>query len=170
MHPGEDPYFEYYFRVNFDGSGLTALTTPGANHAVSFSSDLKYYVDTWSRVDLSPVAELHRTEDGKKIAELEHGDISELEQSGWRAPEPFVVKGRDGKTDIWGIIIRPSHFDPSRKYPVVESIYAGPQSSFVRKSFSAYSTMQSLAEPGLVVVQIDCMGTSRASVPPNALP
>jgi dipeptidyl aminopeptidase/acylaminoacyl peptidase len=163
MHQGEDPYFQHYFRVNFDGSGLTPLTTPAANHAVSFSSDLKYYVDTRSRVDLPPVSELHRTEDGKLITELERTDTSALAQSGWRAPEAFAAKGRDGVTDIWGVIIRPSNFDPSKKYPVVELIYAGPQDSFVPKSFSAYNPMQALAELGFVVVQIDGMGTSNRS-------
>ncbi|MGA3027884.1 MAG: DPP IV N-terminal domain-containing protein [Bryobacteraceae bacterium] len=163
MHPGEDPYFEHYFRVNFDGSGLMALTEAGANHAVSFSSDLKYYVDTSSRVDLPPVSELRRTDDGKVLAELERTDISALVASGWRPPEPFVAKGRDGRTDIWGILILPSNFDPAKKYPVVELIYAGPQDSFVPKSFSPYNSMQSLAELGFIVVQIDGMGTSNRS-------
>jgi dipeptidyl aminopeptidase/acylaminoacyl peptidase len=163
MHPGEDPYFEHYFRINFDGSGLVPLTEAGANHAVKFSSDLKYYVDTWSRVDLPPVSELRRTEDGKLLVELEHTDISGLAATGWRAPEAFVAKGRDGGTDIWGIINRPSNFDASKKYPVVELIYAGPQDSFVPKSFSTYNPMQALAELGFIVVQIDGMGTSNRS-------
>ena len=163
MHPGEDPYFEHYFRINFDGSDLVQLTEAGANHAVSFSSDLKYYVDTWSRVDLPPESDLRRTGDGKVLAELERTSISALVESGWRAPESFVAKGRDGRTDIWGIVIRPSNFDPSKKYPVVELIYAGPQDSFVPKSFSPYNPMQSLAELGFIVVQIDGMGTSNRS-------
>ena len=163
MHQGEDPYFEHFFRINFDGSGLTPLTEAGANHRVNFSSDMKYYVDTWSRVDLAPVSVLRRTEDGKALADLEHTDISALAKSGWRAPESFVAKGRDGKTDIWGIICRPRNFDPSKKYPVVELIYAGPQDSFVPKSFSPYNPMEALAEIGFVVVQIDGMGTSNRS-------
>jgi dipeptidyl aminopeptidase/acylaminoacyl peptidase len=163
MHPGEDPYFEHYFRINFDGSGLLPLTEAGANHWVSFSPDFKYYVDIKSRIDLAPVSELRRTEDGKVLAELERTDISALVQHGWRAPEAFVAKGRDGRTDIWGIIIRPSNFDPSKKYPVVEQIYAGPQDSFVPKAFSPNNSMQSLAELGFIVVQIDGMGTSNRS-------
>lgn len=163
MHAGEDPYFVHYFRINFDGSNLTALTSPGANHSVTFSTDLKFYVDTWSRVDLPPQSELRRTEDGKTIMELERTDITALQRTGWHPPEAFSAKGRDGVTDIWGVIVRPFNFDPEKKYPVVELIYAGPQSSFVPKSFSVYNSMQSLAELGFVVVQIDGMGTSNRS-------
>ncbi len=163
MHTGEDPYFEHYFRVNFDGSGLTAFTEAGADHHVSFSSDLKYYVDTASRVDMAPVSVLRSAADGKALVELERTDIGALVKSGWRAPEPFSAKGRDGKTDIWGVIMRPTNFNPSLKYPVVELIYAGPQDSFVPKAFSPYYSMQSLAELGFVVVQIDGMGTSNRS-------
>src|SRR6185437_9740097 len=157
MYPGKDPYFNHYFRINFDGSGLTPLTQADANHIVSFSPDMKYYVDQWSRVDLPPISELHSTADGKKIADLEHG------KSEAPAPESFHAPGRDGKTEIWGVIFRPTHFDPSKKYPVIENIYAGPQDSFVPKSFSAYNPMQSLAELGFIVVQIDGMGTSNRS-------
>ncbi len=124
---------------------------------------MKYYVDTWSRVDLSPIAELRRTEDKKLLLELERGDVSELTKAGWQPPEVFTAMGRDGKTDIWGIIIRPTNFDPSKKYPVIETIYAGPQGSFTPKSFSAYSPMQSLAELGFIVVQMDGMGTANRS-------
>ena len=163
VDPKQDPYFAQYYRINFDGTGLTALTSANGNHAVSFSADNAYYVDTWSRVDLAPVSQLRRTSDGQLVMELEHGDASALVKAGWRAPEPFVAKGRDGKTDIWGVIIRPTRFDPSRKYPVIENIYAGPQGSFVPKSFAAYTGMQSLAELGFIVVQIDGMGTANRS-------
>ena len=163
MYPGKDPYFVHSYRINFDGSGLTAYTEGDGNHTVVFSPDMKYYVDTWSRVDLPPVAELRRTEDRKTLAELERGDIQELLKTGWRAPEAFKALGRDGKTDIWGVIIRPGSFDPSKKYPVIELVYAGPQDSFVPKSFRAYHEMQSLSELGFIVVQIDGMGTSNRS-------
>ena len=163
MTAGIDPYFVHYYRINFDGSGLTALTSGDADHHVAFSDDMKYYVDTWSRVDLAPVSELHRTDDGKMLAEIERGDIQPLLKAGWRAPEPFVAKGRDGVTDIWGVIFRPTNFDSSKRYPVIESIYAGPQDSFVPKSFRAFYSMQSMAELGFIVVQIDGMGTSNRS-------
>ncbi len=163
MYPGKDPYFTHYYRINFDGSGLTALAEADGDHTVSFSSDMKYYVDLWSRVDLPPVSQLRRTEDGKVLMELERGDISALLATGWRPPEVFTAMGRDGKTDIWGIIIRPTNFDPSKKYPVIENIYAGPQGSFVPKTFSTQLGMQSLAELGFIVVQIDGMGTANRS-------
>src|SRR5262249_1193597 len=163
MYPGKDPYFTHCYRINFDGSGLVALTETGASHNVAFSADMKYYVDTWSRVDLAPVSELRRTEDRKVLLELERGDITELVKAGWRAPEEFSSTGRDGKTDIWGIIIRPASFDPNKRYPVIENIYAGPQGSFVPKTFTAYTFMYSLAELGFIVVQIDGMGTANRS-------
>jgi hypothetical protein len=163
MYPGKDPYFVHYYRINFDGSGLMALTDADANHSVSYSSDMKYYVDTWSRVDLPQFSELRSTIDKKLIAELEHADIQELVKTGWRAPEVFTAFGRDGKTDIWGVIYRPSNFNPVKKYPVIENIYAGPQDSFVPKSFAAYNPMQAMAELGFIVVQVDGMGTSNRS-------
>ncbi|MEO7270804.1 MAG: DPP IV N-terminal domain-containing protein, partial [Vicinamibacterales bacterium] len=163
MYPGKDPYFVHYYRINFDGSGLTPLTTADANHVVTLSTDAKYYVDTYSRIDQAPVSELHRSADASLAGEIERGDISALVKAGWRAPEPFVAKGRDGTTDIYGVIFKPSTFDPARKYPVIENIYAGPHSSFVPKAFAAYNQMQSLAEVGFVVVQIDGMGTSNRS-------
>jgi dipeptidyl aminopeptidase/acylaminoacyl peptidase len=163
MYPGKDPYFVHYYRINFDGTGLTPLTTADANHAVRLSPDLKFYVDTYSRVDAAPVSELHRAADGSLEMTLEKADITQLVKAGWKPPEVFVAKGRDGMTDIWGVIFRPTNFDASRKYPVIENIYAGPQSSFVPKSFAAFNQMQAQAEIGFVVVQIDGMGTSNRS-------
>jgi dipeptidyl aminopeptidase/acylaminoacyl peptidase len=161
MNPKQDPYFTQYYRINFDGTGLTAFTETDGDHTVAYSADRKYYVDTWSRVDQPPISQLRRTEDRKVMLELEQGDISELVAAGWMAPEVFVAKGRDGKTDIWGVIYRPTNFDPSRKYPVIEAIYAGPQGSFVSKSFSG--TANPLTELGFIVVQIDGMGTNNRS-------
>jgi dipeptidyl aminopeptidase/acylaminoacyl peptidase len=163
MYPGKDPYFVHYYRINFDGTGLTPLTTADANHAVSFSPDRQFYVDTYSRVDLAPIAELHKTADASRMMDVQKADISELVKAGWKAPEVFVAKGRDGKTDIWGVIYRPTHFNPAEKYPVIENIYAGPQGAFVPTSFAAYNAMQAQAEIGFIVVQIDGMGTNYRS-------
>jgi dipeptidyl aminopeptidase/acylaminoacyl peptidase len=163
MYPGKDPYFANFYRINFDGTGLTRLTEADANHAVAFSSDMKFYVDTWSRIDLAPVMEVRRTADNSLLTTAEKGDTASLTAAGWKAPEVFVTAGRDGKTDIWGIIIRPSNFDPAKKYPVIENIYAGPQGSFVPKSFMAYNQMMAQAEIGFIVVQIDGMGTANRS-------
>ncbi len=161
--PGQDPYFVQYARINFDGTGLTRLTDADGDHSAVFSADRKYYVDTWSRVDLPPHSQLRRTEDQRVVAELETTDASALLKFGIRYPEVFVAKGRDGVTDIWGVIIRPMNFDPARKYPVIENIYAGPQGSFVPKTFSALSADQAMAELGFIVVHIDGMGTSNRS-------
>jgi len=163
MNPGEDPYFTHYYRINFDGTGLTRFTDADGNHTVTFSVGRKYYVDAWSRVDLPPVAQLRSTETRKVIMDLERADASALLAAGLGFPEVFVAKGRDGKTDIWGTIVRPMNFDPGKKYPVIEQIYAGPQGSFVPKTFSAVSSTQALAELGFIVVQIDGMGTSNRS-------
>ena len=160
---GQDPYFAQYYRINFDGTGLTRLTAADGDHAAVFSKDHKYYVDTWQRVDLAPVAQLRRSEDQKVVLDLDKGDTSALLAAGFKFPEVFVGKGRDGKTDIWGTITRPLNFDPKKKYPVIENIYAGPQGSFVPKTFSPLAPDQALAELGFIVAHIDGMGTSNRS-------
>jgi dipeptidyl aminopeptidase/acylaminoacyl peptidase len=159
----EDPYLLHYYRVNFDGTGLIDLTPARGNHAADWSGDNKFYVDTYSSVDAPPVAELRRTSDGALVMQLETPDIQPLSAAGWRPPEVFVSKARDGVTDIWGVIFRPTNFDPTKRYPVIENIYAGPQGSFVPKSFTVNNAMRNLAELGFIVVQIDGMGTSNRS-------
>jgi dipeptidyl aminopeptidase/acylaminoacyl peptidase len=167
----EDPYFVHYYRVNFDGSGLVTLTEGNGTHSIQYSPDRRYLIDTYSRVDMAPVHNLRRVSDGKLVCPLEKADIRELIANGWTPPEVFVAKGRDGKTDIWGIIVRPKGLDPTRsgaagpskKYPVVESIYAGPQSSYVPKRFSPVRQFASLADLGFIVVQMDGMGTANRS-------
>jgi dipeptidyl aminopeptidase/acylaminoacyl peptidase len=172
MHPGKDPYYKHYFRVDFDGRNLVALTSADATHEVRFSPDMTRYVDTYSRVDLPTVSELHDARDGRLIAMLERGDISRLTAAGFRPPEPFVAKARDGKTDIWGLVVRPRDYDPAKRYPVIENIYAGPHDSFVPKAFWPFGYhsggdkvigMQAQADLGFIVVQIDGMGTANRS-------
>jgi dipeptidyl-peptidase-4 len=159
----QDPYFIHFYRVNFDGAGLVALTEGNGTHSVQYSPDRAYLIDSISRVDQPPVHELRRTSDGSLVCRLEEADISELVSGGWNTPEPFVAKGRDGVTDIWGVICRPRDFDPAKKYPVIEHIYAGPQSAFVPKSFGGERRFSALTELGFVVVQIDGMGTAHRS-------
>ncbi|MBI4662749.1 MAG: prolyl oligopeptidase family serine peptidase [Verrucomicrobia bacterium] len=159
-NPDQDPYLIHYYRVNFDGTELIPLTEGNGNHSLQYSPDRKYLIDTYSRVDLAPIHELRQASDGKLFCRLEEADITDLKSSGWEAPEVLVAKGRDGKTDIWGIISRPRNLDPKQKYPVLEDIYAGPQSSFVPKSFSAGSRYESLTKLGFIVVKIDGMGTA----------
>jgi dipeptidyl aminopeptidase/acylaminoacyl peptidase len=163
MYPGKDPYFAGYYRINFDGAGLTRLTPEDADYIGSYSHDGQFFVDTYSRLDLAPVLELRRVSDNSVLATFEKGDMSGLLAAGWKPPEVFISKGRDGKTDVWGIIMRPTNFDASKKYPVVEYIYAGPQGSFVPKTFLVYSPMMEQAEVGFIVSQMDGMGTSNRS-------
>ena len=157
----EDPYLIHYYRINFDGSNMKCLTPAEGNHTATFSHDYRFLVDVYSKTDTPPVAELRSADDGKLIATLEKADISKLKEMNYRAPEVFKAKGRDGRTDIWGIIVRPTNFDPARKYPVIEYIYAGPGEAYTPKSFSpSLWNMSDLAELGFIVVQLDGMGTS----------
>ena len=163
MNQDEDPYFVHFYRIGYDGTGLTELTPEPGNHRVSFSPDNRFFADVFSSVDQPPVSQLRRASDGGLVMELERADISALLETGWKMPEPFAARGRDGRTDIWGVIYRPTNFDPSIAYPVIEKIYAGPHSSFVPKTFAAYRSDQALAELGFIVVQIDGMGTANRS-------
>jgi len=161
MVPDEDPYLLRYYRIRFDGTGLTCLTPEEGMHQAWFSEDKRFLVDVYSLVNKAPVAVLRSAANGKIITPLEKADISGLLKTGWIAPEPFVAKGRDGKTDIWGIIIRPTNFDPTKKYPVLEYIYAGPGSQYTPKSFFSINRyINPIAELGFIVIQLDGMGTS----------
>jgi dipeptidyl aminopeptidase/acylaminoacyl peptidase len=160
LHPNQDPYHIHYARVNLDGTNLVALTEGDGTHAIAASPDHAYFIDTYSRIDAPPVTELRSMTDGALITVLERADHAALLSAGWRPPERHVAKGRDGHTDIYGVIFRPSAFDPARKYPVIEQIYAGPQGQFVPKSFAPVHGPQALAELGFIVVQIDGMGTN----------
>ena len=159
VRAGEDPYHHQLCRINFDGSGFVQLTPGDGDNTVEFSPDGNYFIAKYSRADLPTVSELRRSDDGKLICELEHADASRLLKSGWTMPERFVAKGRDGVTDIYGIIIKPSNFDPKKKYPVVEEVYAGPQDSFAPERFTRLVRQHTIAELGFIVVQADGMGT-----------
>jgi dipeptidyl aminopeptidase/acylaminoacyl peptidase len=163
IYADQDPYHVHYCRINFDGTGLVKLTAGDGTHTVRYSPDGGFLIDSYSRVDLAPITELRRTSDGSLVCTLETGDMSALVKAGWQVPERFVAKGRDGKTDIYGVIYRPSNFDPTKKYPVIEAIYAGPQGSFVPKDFRSFYRPQVMAELGFILVQIDGMGTSNRS-------
>jgi dienelactone hydrolase len=158
LQTGKDPYFLNWYRINFDGTGMVPLTDGDGNHTYRPAPDGKHFIDTWSRIDQPPVMQLRRSEDGKVVMELERGEMAGLIEAGWKVPEVFTAKGRDGKTDIWGVIYKPTNFDPAKKYPVIEAIYAGPHGSFVPKNFTG--APQPLAELGFIVVQIDGMGTN----------
>jgi dipeptidyl aminopeptidase/acylaminoacyl peptidase len=163
IYPSQDPYYIHFCRINLDGTGLVRLTEGDGTHTIDYSPDRRFLIDSYSRVDLPPVTELRRVEDGQRVCELERADMSALLATGWKVPERFTAKGRDGVTDIYGVIFRPTSLDPKKKYPVIEQIYAGPQGSFVPKRFQALHRPQELAELGFIVVQIDGMGTSNRS-------
>ncbi|MBT5691443.1 MAG: prolyl oligopeptidase family serine peptidase [Opitutae bacterium] len=162
-NPGQDPYLMHYYRVNFDGSGLTALTEGNGWHKITYSPDRKFIIDSYSRIDMAPVHELRRVSNGKLVCELEKADTTELEAEGWEPPEVFSAKGRDGRTDIWGIICRPRDFDPKKKYPILEEMYAGPHDSYTPKQFSTGRRYSSWTDMGFVVVKMDGMGTANRS-------
>jgi hypothetical protein len=162
MIAGQDPYFIHYYRINFDGTGLVAYTEADGTHTISWSRDHQYYIDTYSRVDMPPVVELKRASDRKSFV-LEKGDMSAALKAGFRPPEVFVAKGRDGKSDIWGFIVKPVTFDPKKKYPVIESIYAGPHGNHVPKTWGSGQNLTATAELGFVLAQVDGMGTSNRS-------
>lgn len=171
MDEGRDPYQRHLFRVDFDGKGLTRLTDAPADHDIAISDDGRFYIDVYSRPDMAPIAEL-RSIDGARLRELARGDISRLLAAGWKPPESVVTKGRDGRTGIWGMVVRPRDYDPGKRYPVIENIYAGPHDAFVPKTFWPFGYhsggdkqigMQALADLGFIVVQIDGMGTAHRS-------
>ena len=163
IRPDQDPYYLHLCRVNFDGSDVRVLTEGDGTHKITFSPDRRWFVDTWSRVDQPPVTELRRASDGARVLELERANATALTAAGWTIPERFVALGRDGTTPIYGVLIRPSHFDPTRCYPVVEEIYAGPQAAFAPKEFGRLLRQHAMAELGFIVVQMDGMGTSQRS-------
>ena len=159
----EDPYQTHLYGVGFDGKGLQSLSPENANHSVSFSPDGAFFVDSYSRPDLPGQAVLRRTKEGSNVRVLETSDASELTKMGWKFPEPFQGKAADGKTDLYGLIWRPSNFDAAKKYPIIEFAYTGPQSFFVPKSFGGTFWLQSMAELGFVVVMVDGRGTAGRS-------
>jgi len=165
VRPGQDPYYTHFCRVDLDGSNLLVLTEDDGTHRVQWEPGDEYFIDTYSRVDLPPVTELRDSATGALVCSLEEADATEVHRSrGGRWPMRFVAKGRDGKTDIYGVVLFPQDFDPNRKYPVVENIYAGPQGFFTPKAFRpSYGTQQRLADLGMIVVQCDGMGTSGRS-------
>ncbi len=155
---GNDPYFGHTYSVGFDGKNLSLLTPETANHDVSWSPDRKYFIDNYSTPN-TPIVSVLRDAKGKLMADLEKGDVTRLAATGWKAPQPIVVKARDGKTDLYGLMYTPTTVDRNKKYPIIDYIYPGPQGGSVgSRSFSASrGDNQALAELGFVVMQLDGM-------------
>jgi dipeptidyl-peptidase-4 len=161
---GQNPYFASFCRIGFDGKNLTTLTPEAGNHSVTLSPSGRFFVDNYSKPDVPPVAVL-RDDTGKLIATLERTDISRLLATGWKPPTPISVKGRDGETDVYGLMYQPANLDPNKKYPIVNHIYPGPQGGSVGGwSFSAgRGDAQALADLGFIVVEIEGMGNPNRS-------
>jgi dipeptidyl aminopeptidase/acylaminoacyl peptidase len=157
---GRDPYFRHLYRIGFDGRNLKLLTPADADHEVTLSPDGAHFVDVYSTPDTPPVAEL-RDASGKLMLTLEKADITRLTATGWKPPQPIIVKARDGVTDLYGLLYKPTSLDPARKYPIINHVYPGPQTGSVgARTFSAArGDAQALAELGFAVVEIDGMGT-----------
>jgi dipeptidyl-peptidase 4 len=156
---GRNPYFAHLYRIGFDGKNLALLTPEDGNHEVSFSSTGSYFFDSYSKPDVPAVAVV-RDDSGKLISAVAKTDISRLLAAGWQPPVPITVKARDGVTDIYGLMYKPTNLDPAKKYPIVDNIYPGPQGGSVGFwGFSpARQDCQALAELGFIVVQIEGMG------------
>ncbi|MGA8041812.1 MAG: prolyl oligopeptidase family serine peptidase [Terracidiphilus sp.] len=161
MGKGEDPYYVHGYKIRFDGSGLTPLTPEPADHTLAYSGDGLTFTDLYSTVNTAPTLVLRSAVNGAVLMQVQTADLTQLIAAGWQAPEPFHALGRDGKTDIWGVVYKPEKLDSARKYPVIEDIYAGPQGSFVPKSFSL--RIEPLTALGFAVAQIDGMGTNNRS-------
>ncbi|MFM1823228.1 MAG: hypothetical protein RI967_1494, partial [Planctomycetota bacterium] len=156
--PAQDPYHVHFARVSIDTGAITMLTAGDGTCRADFSPDRSTLLVTRARADLPPVHELRRASDGALVATLAEAAIAGPDA--FVPPERFVAKGRDGVTDIWGLVHRPSGFDPTRKYPVIEMIYAGPHGQHVPKWFETRGRAREYAELGAIVVQIDGMGTN----------
>ncbi len=157
---GRDPYFEGLYRIGFDGRNRKLLTPEDAHHDIEFSPDGRFFVDTYSTPAAPPVTVLRRA-NGELVETLERADISRLVATGWKPPTPITVKARDGTTDLYGLMFTPTTLDSTRRYPIIDYIYPGPQSGSVgSRAFSpARRDHQALAELGFIVIAIDGMGT-----------
>ncbi len=164
---GKDRDFLYYshlYRVNVDGTGMTALTPEEGDHSIVFAPRGPYFIDTYAPVGKAPVTVLRSAADGRTLLELGRGDAELLQSVGWRPPEIIRVKARDGVTDLYGLLYKPSHFDSTKSYPILDHIYPGPQVGSVgRWGWAGTGEPQALAELGFIVVQIDHQGTPRRS-------
>jgi dipeptidyl-peptidase-4 len=157
---GRDPYFRHFYKIRLDGTGLALLTPENADHDIALAPSGQFFIDAYSTPDVPPVTVL-RDLNGKTVVTLETGDITRLRATGWKPPMPITVKARDGKTDLYGLMYVPTNLDRTKKYPIVNHIYPGPQTGSVGgRSFSpARGDAQALAELGFIVVEIDGMGT-----------
>lgn len=176
-----NPYYRHLYRVGLDGRGLTALTPEAGDHQVAMSPDGSYLLDTSQSIDRPPVTVI-RALDGRVLMEVARGSDAGLRAIGWRPAETFSVKARDGVTDLWGVLHKPSNFDPAKRYPIVVNIYPGPFMGSVgyvwrfqggdslvwrenqgRRATHGEGMGQALAELGFIVIKLNSLGTSQRS-------
>jgi dipeptidyl aminopeptidase/acylaminoacyl peptidase len=155
---GEDPYYQHFYRVGLDGTGLTLLDSGNYDHQSALNESTRFVVNTWSRVNSTPTSVLIDAPTGRKLLDLEQADFSQLMSAGYRFPEPFTVKAADGVTDLYGVMYKPFDFDSTRRYPIVEYVYPGPQTESVSKSFSTNAPETALAQFGMIVITVGNRG------------
>jgi len=155
-----DPYLHYLYRTNFDGSKLELLTPEEGDHDIQFSPNGEYFIDTYSLANTPPISFV-KDKNGRVIMDLEMCNIETLQKLNWKPPQPFSVKAADGVTDLYGLMWFPSTFDSTKKYPLIEQLYTGPQGFFTPKNFvrAIRTPAQSIAELGFIVIQVDGRGT-----------
>jgi dipeptidyl-peptidase 4 len=162
---GRNPYYDHLYRVGFNGKDITLLTPENAHHQVSLSPCKKYFVNNYSRVDLPTVSLLRELETGRIVHEISRADVDDLFASGWKPPMTFTAKGRDGVTDIYGVVYQPENFNPRKKYPIIDYTYTGPHTSITPKSFS--NALLNIQNPlrafGFAIIVVDGMGTAQRS-------
>ena len=165
MDPDQNPYWRYLYKINLDGSQLTLLTKEIGHHEISLSPDGLHFLDNHSTLGFPTVSILRNTSDGSAVDKISSADARMLLESGWTPPQSFEAIGRDEETKLYGALWRPSNFDPSLKYPVIDHSYTGPHTQMYPKSFASgiWRDNQALAELGFIVVMIDGMGTSGRS-------
>lgn len=157
-----NPYHQQVYKVNFKGEEKL-LTPEKTHHQVSFSKDGKYFVDNYSTISIPTKTTLRSSETGAVLSELTKADVSEAISKGWETPEVFEFTAKDDKTTIYGALWKPTNFDPSKKYPIIDHSYTGPHTQMFPKSFNRGFMNQSLAELGFIVVMIDGLGSSGRS-------
>ncbi|MEC8952845.1 MAG: prolyl oligopeptidase family serine peptidase, partial [Acidobacteriota bacterium] len=155
--PEEDPYYQHLYRVNLDGTGVNLLNPGHFDHRVNMGESNRFFVDNYSRVNTRPSTALVSV-DGKRVLDLEEADFSQLMAAGYEFPEPYSVKAEDRITDLYGVMYKPFDFDPSKKYPIIEYVYPGPQTESVSKSFSTNRYETALSQFGFIVVTVGNRG------------
>jgi len=138
-------------RVGLDGKGDKRLTDPAFNHTVNMATGGKYFIDVAQTHDIPPATRLMDA-DGKIVQELAKSDTSKFDQLGLKRVELIKYKAADGVTELHGLLHFPSNFDPTKKYPLLVSVYAGPATNGARETFTLPNA---LTEYGFLYATLD---------------